>query len=534
MPTKTITTRTRKPKQELAIPQAQAPEIDPAVLEQALTGADLSGLKPENRIIYYMEVCKSLQLNHLTRPFLFVTIDGKTVMYATKDCTEQLRKRDCVIIKIAERKTEDGLHIVIARANTATREDESVGVEPMIEPEFVKEWNKQTQKKEWVTNPIKGKPLSPADRAKAMMKAETKAKRRVTLSIAGLGIPDESEIESIITEDITAVIEKQGEQAKQLEVATEKAADAKIIDAGGTVEKIEPAKAEVLPETPAEKKKDWRKVKCHVGRANGPWLGVLLGEMNPHALQSLHDDWLPTRGMTAKDKALATAVDDAIDSGAGVKEEVAVAQDAPQAPATPEKAETTTPEPTKSPQGAESEETGVAEPEKPKLEKKPMAWKEIVAEITGAVATNGKTLNAIATAKKGEIQIPNGTEKQKAICSGKDGRGWLRSLCLQGIPALQKADMELKDKVLVNGIRAACEETGCFDDEEWIAALNEEDLRLDIRRRLSWINVSEQTAEKELADAGLNGKAIATAPEEILRYLVTNWSTVVAALTEEK
>jgi len=40
-------------------------------------------------------------------------------------------------------------------------------------------------------------PLKPDDRAHAVMKAETKAKRRVTLSLIGLGWLDESEIESI-------------------------------------------------------------------------------------------------------------------------------------------------------------------------------------------------------------------------------------------------------------------------------------------------------------------------------------------------
>ncbi len=40
-------------------------------------------------------------------------------------------------------------------------------------------------------------PTSPADKANAMMKAETKAKRRVTLSICGLGMLDETEIETI-------------------------------------------------------------------------------------------------------------------------------------------------------------------------------------------------------------------------------------------------------------------------------------------------------------------------------------------------
>jgi hypothetical protein len=43
--------------------------------------------------------------------------------------------------------------------------------------------------------PIEG--LKGENRANALMKGETKAKRRVTLSICGLGILDESEVESI-------------------------------------------------------------------------------------------------------------------------------------------------------------------------------------------------------------------------------------------------------------------------------------------------------------------------------------------------
>jgi hypothetical protein len=43
------------------------------------------------------------------------------------------------------------------------------------------------------------------DLANALMKAETKAKRRVTLSIAGLGMTDESELHSIPRKDIQHV-----------------------------------------------------------------------------------------------------------------------------------------------------------------------------------------------------------------------------------------------------------------------------------------------------------------------------------------
>ncbi len=66
-----------------------------------------------------------------------------------------------------------GLYVVVARATTADgREDEAIGA-------------------------VSVRGLSGDALANAIMKAETKAKRRVTLSIVGLGWTDESEVDSI-------------------------------------------------------------------------------------------------------------------------------------------------------------------------------------------------------------------------------------------------------------------------------------------------------------------------------------------------
>jgi len=139
-------------------------------VEAVLIGGDLSKLTADERLEYYVSLCQSLGLNHLTRPFQYVTLSGKLTLYATKDCSEQLRKKNGVSITGLRGELLPGdLYRVEATATDATGKiDMATGV---------------------LT--IKG--LSGETLANAMMKAETKAKRRVTLSICGLGMLDETE-----------------------------------------------------------------------------------------------------------------------------------------------------------------------------------------------------------------------------------------------------------------------------------------------------------------------------------------------------
>lgn len=160
--------------------QALQPSKDKdKILEQVITKGDLAELSPADRVGYYNEVCRSLGLNPLTKPFEFLALEdkksGKTrvVLYARKDATEQLRKINGVSIWKIEQKTESDCWIVTAYARTSDgREDIDEGVVY-----------------------IKG--LLGESRSNAIMRAITKAKRRVTLSICGLGFLDESEIDSI-------------------------------------------------------------------------------------------------------------------------------------------------------------------------------------------------------------------------------------------------------------------------------------------------------------------------------------------------
>jgi hypothetical protein len=148
-------------------------ETSLTTLERVVIGGDLARLSSEDRMFYYQKVCESLQLNPLTRPFQYLHLSGKLVLYAAKEATDQLRARDGVSITKIETSRLEDIYVVVAYArNKDGREDCSTGAVAL--------------------GHLKGDAL-----ANAVMKAETKAKRRVTLSICGLGMLDESEIASI-------------------------------------------------------------------------------------------------------------------------------------------------------------------------------------------------------------------------------------------------------------------------------------------------------------------------------------------------
>jgi hypothetical protein len=143
------------------------------LVEQVVVKGDLSKLTPEDRAKYYRAVCTSLGVNPLTRPFDYLMLNGKLVLYANRVCGDQLRRIRGVSVHKIEREITDGMCIVTAYARDRDgREDSDMGIVT-------------------VKN-LAGDPL-----ANAMLKAVTKAKRRVTLSLCGLGWLDESEVETI-------------------------------------------------------------------------------------------------------------------------------------------------------------------------------------------------------------------------------------------------------------------------------------------------------------------------------------------------
>lgn len=173
------------------------PAVDPVAVEQAMMIGDLAQMTPEVRIAYYIATCKSIGLNPLTRPFqAFKADDGQILLYPDKGCAEQLRKRDRISIRILSREYVDDLYIVTVEASTPDgRKEESEGVATIMEE--VGTWaegtkrNGETYRYKKPTLGPDGQPLMRRLTGKQMenarMRAETKAKRRVTLGICGLG-----------------------------------------------------------------------------------------------------------------------------------------------------------------------------------------------------------------------------------------------------------------------------------------------------------------------------------------------------------
>jgi hypothetical protein len=134
-------------------------------------------------------------LDPFTKPFDILRLNGKEVLYCTRSGTQQLNKLHKVSHLITSRDTnaEAGVYIVTSKASLPDgRCTESIGAVNIAG--------------------LKGEMY-----ANAIMKAETKAKRRATLDLLGLGVLDESEAESIPNAS-TVALQAMVEALPQMEV----------------------------------------------------------------------------------------------------------------------------------------------------------------------------------------------------------------------------------------------------------------------------------------------------------------------------
>jgi hypothetical protein len=139
----------------------------------------MTSLPVEQRLEYYNAVCKSLGLNPLTRPFEYIVFEGKMQLYARKDCAEQLRK----------------IHGIAVTKSTYERDGDMVFYHVTVMD--------RTGRADTGTGAVDIKGLTGKNLANAIMKCETKAKRRATLSCAGLGMLDESELDTVEFNGVT-------------------------------------------------------------------------------------------------------------------------------------------------------------------------------------------------------------------------------------------------------------------------------------------------------------------------------------------
>lgn len=153
----------------------QVTPVDPELISKLLLKGDLSSMEQSQKVQYYKAFCERLGLDPLTQPFKLLRLNGKEILYCDRSGAQQLNKLHSVSHEVRSRELIEaaGVYQVTARASLPEgRFTDSIGAVAIAG--------------------LKGEAY-----ANAIMKAETKAKRRSTLDLLGLGILDETETETI-------------------------------------------------------------------------------------------------------------------------------------------------------------------------------------------------------------------------------------------------------------------------------------------------------------------------------------------------
>jgi hypothetical protein len=154
--------------------------IDDRALLALVTEGDCGKLTEAQKLSYYRARCDAAGLDYRAQPFQFVKLNNKLVLYALKACSEQLAAKHGLSVRLVETPADvqelaasGGCRAFTARVTGKDgRETDDVGV-------------------------VTIKSASGDALANAMMKGATKAKRRAVLAHCGLGMLDETEIETI-------------------------------------------------------------------------------------------------------------------------------------------------------------------------------------------------------------------------------------------------------------------------------------------------------------------------------------------------
>ena len=170
-------------------------------LEKIILNSDLSSLSGEQRVNFYYQVCDQYGLDPFTRPFEFIKMNGKLVLYATKSCASALQELKSISVEIVKQEAFQDVWIVTVRG---TRADEKAADGRVIAENVG-------------ITPIKG--LSGDQLSNSIMKAVTKAQRRLILQMCGLGSTDETELQSIANVSpqpvVKVEVDEQGEIAAE-------------------------------------------------------------------------------------------------------------------------------------------------------------------------------------------------------------------------------------------------------------------------------------------------------------------------------
>jgi hypothetical protein len=207
-------------------------EIDAKTLETVLLQGDLSGLSVSQRLTYYRRMCESAGLNPLAKPFEYLTMKGdggkKLVLYARAEAFDQIRSAKGMSVKVLKREIdrENGVYTVVVQGKLGNVSDERIDEASASVP-IMKEngsWVKNAEGKPYFKGDGTFSPMHGEDLSNAMMKCETKAKRRLTISMSGLALAcvitsDTGEAPTEATkaiDDGTMVLIKQGQEFLKL------------------------------------------------------------------------------------------------------------------------------------------------------------------------------------------------------------------------------------------------------------------------------------------------------------------------------
>jgi hypothetical protein len=216
------------------------------LIDSVITKGDLAKLSPQERTQYYIRVCESIGLNPLTKPFEYIVLNGKLQLYALKGATEQLRSIRGISVEELAESEKDGVFIVTAKVKDRDgRTDMAKGAVPI--------------------GGLKGEAL-----ANALMKTETKAKRRATLSLCGLGMLDETEIETI-----PIVAPRQRPAAEPLPIYDPET---------GEVDEVQPY---MIPLEQTNGKADWIR-----------WGGILVKQLQASDTLAEGEEWIAQQELT--------------------------------------------------------------------------------------------------------------------------------------------------------------------------------------------------------------------------------------------
>jgi len=146
--------------------------LDQDVIHSIVLKGDMSGLSQEQAVAYYNYRCQQVGLDPSAKPFDLLTLNGKKLLYANAGATQQLCAVHKLSVSIINRERFEGVYLVSVRV---TGQDGRV-----TENDGAVELDSER-----------------IGRANALMKATTKAIRRTVLAHCGLGMMDETEVETI-------------------------------------------------------------------------------------------------------------------------------------------------------------------------------------------------------------------------------------------------------------------------------------------------------------------------------------------------